>query len=252
MNTEIRVRLEGQLEIIETSIAALRRGAAAVNERAPHGLCEIVAREVSAEMVRAEGALRRLADRETAAGEVLAELAAARGNFWAQVEARGRLIGARQLRPEGLVRQLEDEPLLFWGRVFSWEHYLSAGAVLVMTAILRSLAPLVLLVVVAFLARVMSVQVLVTRRHLRLGADVFELGPESAVHVRRNLFVRSLVVEVVGPGGSKRERGLPAFPLSLERAIARSGARVERTWAGSSSGCSACAARKRAARPALR
>lgn len=248
---DARVQLEGQLEVVEASIAALDRGSALLAQRCPKGLGAVFAQDTSPAMLRAEEAVRRLVKRDRAVEGLLVQLEVARTKFWSRVAARGRLLGARHLRPSELLARIEAEPVLFSRRVFSLHVFAATLQCLFMGAMaLRWGQGLIVIPFIWVFAGVAlstwreSVQTVVTAHQIKVGNEASPLGSQTVVRVRTDWWRRGLVLEVCGADGRTRCHALPAFPASLARAIEQTGTTVEGRWwtANTSGDCAKCAA----------
>lgn len=259
MNAEIRVRLEGQLELVEQSVASLNTAFAALSTRAPTGLTETVEFDASPEVARAEQALRRLAALEPELTGTLETLEFVRRAFWGRVRERARELGAPAARPQAVLSLLEAAPIVFARTLFSKAIFLALAGAVLFTGLLwrtRVPEPLQFLPGVMFATAVLltaaeSARVVVTRERLVIRGEAFAFDSIRFMHVRglqeRTPF-REVVVELALVDGRVVERRLPGFPRALEAALSNCGvpAQIDYWFGGiswSTDHCPLCAKR---------
>lgn len=225
---DVRVRLEGQLEILEGAIANLEDACAQLDAPAPRRLVDALARELAPETLRALAAARRL-DPNPALALVLTRYSEAQAKFAAKVRAR---LARLRLPPSPLnhaVDAIEAEPIQFarWLVSGAARPVLAGGLVLAGALTLVGAPPMLCLAPLTWfsLFTVRASHVVVTPRRIFIGRESFALAEVKSVE--RSLWnsPRPYVVEILH-AGRRLERRLPCVPGELRRHLKAAGVRL--------------------------
>jgi hypothetical protein len=106
-----RIRLEGQLELVEESLAALEQGAALLEQDDVVGVVAVARAAYAPRTLRAEQAVRRMADDEASLEGVVKALEVARRHFGARLNRRVKMLGRGFLPLEAAAQLVEAMPV---------------------------------------------------------------------------------------------------------------------------------------------
>lgn len=234
-----RIRLEGQLEVVETALADLRQGLRAA-ERGDFGpLSEAIERRSSPSVRAAQLAVARLAPRELWAESLRGRTAALLRRANRLVARRARALGLTGATSRELLRALSAEPIACEGRGWSTLSATIFGGMIAasVTFAAHSGDPRLLLfpwgipaAVGLIFTFVSAPRVFVTGRRLVVGTLVFQLAEVQEVRFQRRM-TRSLWpirLSVTLRSGHVFEKNLQRVPEGCPAVLARRGIAVVR------------------------
>jgi hypothetical protein len=238
-----RIRLEGQLEVLEHSTAAFQSASASMVARRPRGLTSVVERDAEPEVLDAEAAVRRLVSNEPELRGVLEGLEAARTAFWAQVRAHAQTLKAPLIRPQAVVTMLESETVRFDRRLrgtavfFLWGPLAAISvAMMAVTVGLEGLVlPALFVNVIVCLSVADAARVVVTGSRISVNDQTFSFEGLRSIHVRNRQtlpipFLHQVEVDFERKDGRVTTVELPSFPRALRSSLEASKVRVGVDW----------------------
>lgn len=222
---ELRVRLEGALEIVEAATASLVVATEALEEGVVSELAEAMITSDSAETRDAVKSIERLAEQAPALTLVLKRFHDARGALLARALVRGQQLGLHSMSAESVIDVLARYPVLFEGLALQRLPFVAVGALMAaLTAFAVAfhpgflVLPLGLLLACAALVW-RSPRLVVTRGHVRMGAAVVAVRDIESVLVASAMGPDRSIVRFRLRGGSTFDAEMPALPKRFVRAL---------------------------------
>ncbi len=228
---DARIRLEGRLEIIEATTAALHVASKRLDTDAAPPVVTVLAQQNAPELTEAEFAARLLMPSEPTLEPVLQALARARKLFEDAVTKRLKCLELAPFPLEMGVKAIDEEPIRYRGTLWS----ISATRFLAFVPFVLAARPLGWApYVIACLAAAMAwstardrVKAIVTSKRLVLGERAFVLSNVETIRVeplpmqfrRRQQFEATLAFR----DGASFETQLPSLPMRLLETLSREG-----------------------------
>jgi hypothetical protein len=233
MLRDARIKLEGQLEVLERAVASLREAIALARRNEFSLLGEVLDLSVD----EAWDQIARLAPHEPELQRLQRTWIALQVEAQKVVRGRARLMRAPEQPLKRAVESLRAEAVLYEAAARHPMALLTAVVVLVMTAIevwlMQSPWPLLLhgsLAVYLAVSVWLSPMLRVTRRRVFVGAHVFEFSELKCLEVEW-LLVRSTRryrLTAILLSGERVELRLPDLPLAFTDALERNGVAITR------------------------
>lgn len=187
---EARIRLEGQLEVLEEAASALEQACAQLDAGRVGGVATALKLRDAPETLHARVAVEELVESEPDLAEVLERFTVARRGFVEKLQERAHELGLEGEAPSAIVHSMTNDPVLYQSRgvspVVLGVILGVAGFVMVATWGQRGpplLAGIVMgVVVLSFFG---SNRLVVTSKRVVIGPQVVSLDGVQSIHIHR-------------------------------------------------------------------
>ncbi len=225
---ELRIRLEGALELVESATAGMCVATEALQQGIASEVVAAMTESASEETKQALAALEHLSQQEPSLVPVLQKFNAAREALRARVLLRGAELGLTSMSVESVVAVLARYPVLYEGVAVRWRPFALGAMPILLSVALGWLNPILFIVptvaaLIVLTIIVSALRLVVTQGHVRVGGTVIAVADMESLLIAGTLDAPREILRFRLRGGSSIEVGLnqlpPDFISALERVV---------------------------------